>query len=224
MMTPRILLFSSVCFLLASCDRPEVTVYPSPDDQNGTPAPTQMPAQTMGMNQDGLPPGHPPLANSSLPEGHPPLNPANAPMANQTLPQSAMNQAGNPKWTVPASWVEGRTSSMRRGSFTVPEGNLDISVTTFPGDVGGLEANINRWRGQIGLAPAQGDILMKDVSQLDNAATPTTLVTLDGPSQDLIAGILFHEGNSWFVKMSGDPGLVARERPAFLEFLRSIQF
>jgi hypothetical protein len=47
---------------------------------------------------------------------------------------------------------------MRIGSFAVKEGNdssLDISVTAFPGDLGGLLPNVERWLGQIGLDPSK---------------------------------------------------------------------
>jgi len=46
-------------------------------------------------------------------------------------------------------------SSVRRGSYAVSgaEGAGDVSITAFPGDVGGNLANVNRWRGQLQLAP-----------------------------------------------------------------------
>ena len=43
---------------------------------------------------------------------------------------------------------------MRLASYEVADKNgsrLDFSVTSFPGDVGGLLANVNRWLGQIGM-------------------------------------------------------------------------
>jgi hypothetical protein len=58
-------------------------------------------------------------------------------------------------WEIPSTWKDGKTSSMRIASLKVDDQNgseLDISVTTFPGDVGGLLANVNRWIGQIDLS------------------------------------------------------------------------
>jgi hypothetical protein len=43
---------------------------------------------------------------------------------------------------------------MRKASFVVQEADgakVDISVTSFSGESGGLLANINRWRAQLGL-------------------------------------------------------------------------
>ena len=44
---------------------------------------------------------------------------------------------------------------MRLASFNAPYGNgiADISVTNFSGDGGGLKANVNRWRKQLGMEP-----------------------------------------------------------------------
>jgi hypothetical protein len=36
-----------------------------------------------------------------------------------------------------------------------PDGKAEVTVSAFPGDTGGLLANLNRWRGQIGLEPVQ---------------------------------------------------------------------
>ena len=45
---------------------------------------------------------------------------------------------------------------MRVGSFMIgndQDNSVDISITSSPGDVGGLLANVNRWIGQIDLPP-----------------------------------------------------------------------
>ena len=43
----------------------------------------------------------------------------------------------------------------------------EIAVTVFPGNVGGLTANVNRWRGQIGLAPLAPAELEANLDHLD---------------------------------------------------------
>ena len=58
--------------------------------------------------------------------------------------------------SVPTGWKPGKVSSMRLGSYSVEEEDgcsLDISITSFPGDLGGLMPNVERWLGQIGLKP-----------------------------------------------------------------------
>jgi hypothetical protein len=68
------------------------------------------------------------------------------------------SEQGQDKWFIPEGWEPGKKSSMRIGSFAVKDGNdssLDISVTAFPGDLGGLLPNVERWLGQIGLEPGK---------------------------------------------------------------------
>jgi hypothetical protein len=68
------------------------------------------------------------------------------------------SEQGQDQWFIPEGWEPGKKSSMRIGSFSVKDGkdsSLDISVTSFPGDLGGLLPNVERWLGQIGLEPGK---------------------------------------------------------------------
>jgi hypothetical protein len=67
----------------------------------------------------------------------------------------ATASGANLQWTAPAHWAVKSGSAMRKGSYAIRHeaGEADLSITAFPGDTGGLLANLNRWRGQIGLAP-----------------------------------------------------------------------
>ncbi len=156
-------------------------------------------------------------------------------MATQSLPQQALSQEGNPQWTVPEGWEPGRPSQMRRGSFQVVGDDnkmADIAVTTFPGDVGGMLANINRWRGQIGLGPVTAGMVDATVEKLDINGKECQYVDLVGlapPSgkfhpQRSLVGTFTHQGNSWFFKMSGDASLVEMQQKSFMEFLNSVNF
>ncbi|MHC4923733.1 MAG: hypothetical protein ACYTG4_06600, partial [Planctomycetota bacterium] len=55
-------------------------------------------------------------------------------------------------WDLPEGWASIPGSSMRQGNFKVikrPE--IECYLAILPGKSGGVEANVNRWRGQIGL-------------------------------------------------------------------------
>lgn len=57
-------------------------------------------------------------------------------------------------WIVPEGWMaDPEPRPMRVATYVVPDalGNVEIAITRFPGRVGGELANINRWRGQMGL-------------------------------------------------------------------------
>lgn len=194
-----------------------------------TPPPTA-PAKTEPVAKPALPAGHPPLDQSvaGLPAGHPPLD-----MANQQLPPGSA--AGNPTWTAPAGWVTGKTTSVRRGVFNVrgPDGQAaEVVVTVFPGDVGGLVMNVNRWRGQLGLEPVAETAVAGLTTPLEVGAIKATVVDLTGaeplPEKKSVArmlvAVLPQAGNTWFIKMTGDEPLVAAQKETFLKFVQSVKF
>ena len=142
-------------------------------------------------------------------------------------PPSPAELEGVPSWDVPSHWVTGKSSSMRLASHKVydEEGNeIDFSITSFPGDVGGLLANVNRWLGQIGLPPTDQENLPKFVRPVEVAGLPAQLVEASSEDQALYAAILFKDDRSWFFKMTGSASLAAKEKEGFLHLLDSVSF
>jgi hypothetical protein len=192
------------------------------------------PTASAKTNTPALPVGHPDIsgAKSTLPPGHP-----NIDMSAQQLPPGtdAVSEK-NPQWTAPADWKPGRSSMVRRASFTTASTdgqNADISVTVFPGDVGGMPSNVNRWRGQLGLAPVAAD-------KLTSIVTPVKINNVDGSSivdftadaaptgkshaQRMVVVVYPREGNSWFFKMTGDAPLVGAQKENLIKFVQSAKF
>ena len=63
-------------------------------------------------------------------------------------------------WDTPEGWDESRTGSgFRLASFAVktPMGDLLCTVTPLKGAGGGIEANVRRWRDQLGLSDLAGE-------------------------------------------------------------------
>src|SRR5213595_1133781 len=84
--------------------------------------------------------------------------------------------AGAPqiKWEAPEGWTEVPPSSMRYASFSASSdegGKIDISIVTFAGDGGSDADNVNRWRGQIDLAPIDASAVTSQVESLKTADT-----------------------------------------------------
>lgn len=132
-------------------------------------------------------------------------------------------------WTAPASWKQKATSAMRKGSYSVlGEGGAeaDLSITAFPGDVGGNLANINRWRGQLELAPISESDLSSVIQHVDIGELHADLVefvnTQGAKSQRMIGAIVPYDNATWFFKLTGPDTLVAGERDAFLAFLKTV--
>src|SRR5208282_2908095 len=57
-------------------------------------------------------------------------------------------------WTLPKGWTQTLSGGIRYATLKpAGGGNLDASVVVLPGQAGGELANVNRWRGQLGLSP-----------------------------------------------------------------------
>lgn len=127
-------------------------------------------------------------------------------------------------WKTPPGWKELEPTSMRVGNFLVSNGEkkAEVSIIPFPGNTGSEVDNVNRWRREIGLAP----IGEKDVSseKVSIGADEGKLYDMTGAQLQTLAGFMEKDGTSWFFKMRGDKELVAQNKPAFVEFLKSIHF
>ena len=80
--------------------------------------------------------------------------PTQDPAANPQ-PGTPADAAARP-WTVPDGWTEDpEPRPMRLATYLAPDpgGPVEVAVTRFGGRVGGELANINRWRGQLGMPP-----------------------------------------------------------------------
>jgi hypothetical protein len=131
-------------------------------------------------------------------------------------------------WTAPAQWTAKPAGAMRKGSYAVKGdgGEADLSITAFPGDTGGLLANINRWRGQVSLPPLTADQLEANREHVDLGPLHAEVVDFGGSANGtptrLLGAIVPNGGETWFFKLMGPDALVAKEKPAFLEFLRTV--
>jgi hypothetical protein len=105
----------------------------------------------------------------------------------------------------------------------------ELTISKFPGDVGGMLANVNRWRGQIQLPALSEAELSNAVTLVDVLGGRATLVDMTNDkatsgNQRLIAAIVSRDGQSWFYKMMGDAGTVGREKDAFVQFVQSVRY
>ncbi len=138
-----------------------------------------------------------------------------------------------PKWNVPAQWVESTPSPMILKSFSVGDATAGAAVTisAFPGEVGGVLANINRWRGQIGLPPVTQENQLNGLTEplvtLAGKAILTDMVGTDtstGQPERLIAAIVPHDGKTWFYKLMGNSKVVEGQKNTFVEFVKTVQY
>ncbi len=168
----------------------------------------------------GLPPGHPPVGR-----------PAGAPqpgMGMGALPPGAGEAAPRDlAWTLPAGWTEAPGSGMRVATVTVvgTGGKAELSVIALPGSAGGTLANVNRWRGQIGLDEIGEAELAKTATRVASPAGEVVIVEFTGAAGkgSLFGGLLDVKGRTWFFKATGSAAALTAARPGLLAFMKSLR-
>lgn len=124
-------------------------------------------------------------------------------------------------WTVPDSWeATENTSTMRMATFKADNGQI-VTLAAFPGDVGGFLANVNRWRGQVGLDPTDDEGALEHVQQVEGG--DVLLVDISGPEKRLLGTIiLIGDGQTWFVKAVGEAETIETVKQEVIEFSLSL--
>ncbi len=211
--SPSRLLLLGLPLLLAAggCGRRPIVSYriPKEDEEaiQASPAAAADPHAGLGPN---LPPGHPSLAGGANPG-----DPAN-------LNGSPPAEEAALTWKAPSDWRAGPRSAMRRGSYDLG-GGLGVAISAFPGDVGGILANVNRWRGQVGLPPVAEEALGRETQVFDANGLGFTVVDAAGGGQRIVAVLVPWRGETWFFKLTGPESAVGAAKPRFLEFLRTVR-
>ena len=127
------------------------------------------------------------------------------------------------RWSLPKGWRELPGSGMRAATLLPPGGGkLEGTVIALPGDVGGELANVNRWRGQLGLPSIDEAGLAGARSVVGSRAGKVSVYDMEGGGQRTVAGALSAGGMTWFLKLSGESAAVAEAKPSFLRLLGSL--
>ncbi|HET9594818.1 MAG TPA: hypothetical protein VFP65_04510 [Anaeromyxobacteraceae bacterium] len=134
---------------------------------------------------------------------------------------------GGLTWTLPKGWEQSLSGGMRYATLKAAQpGKLDISVVVLPGPAGGELANVNRWRGQIGLEPIDDAALRAARKPVKSKVGELALYDFTSGAQAktrLVAGLTENRGNTWFFKMVGDADPVAAARADFIRLLESVR-
>lgn len=164
-----------------------------------------------------------------LPAGHPPLAGDRGPGS----PAAARARQGGPAWTVPGGWQEMDGGQFLFAKFVIadPAGEqAAVNVSTSPGDGGGLVANVNRWRGQLGLPPWSDAEVERQARKIETSAGAATLIEMSGADARTqkptltVAAIVPQNGATWFYKLMGDEKLVQAQKEAFAAFVKGVKY
>jgi hypothetical protein len=238
-----VMLLAGLGFVVTACDQ-----APPPPPAKSTPTATSQPtaaelASVRALVQDQAPPA---TQQPQLPAGHPPI-PSQMPAAGDTgmmSPPAAVEL----KYTVPGGWIqEPVRSAMRKSQYRLPraEGDKEDGVMTVfyfgPGGAGGIDANIQRWRGQF--TGADGGPLPDSAfkqEQMDANGLKITVVELHGQfgshtmgvntpdtptggEYEMLGAIVETPGGPWFFKALGPPATMQKQRAGFLDMLKTMK-
>jgi hypothetical protein len=137
-----------------------------------------------------------------------------------TTPSPALN------WRLPRGWVLGPPRAGRLATFAplaAPE--LECTLVQLAGEAGGDRANIDRWRGQLGLAPlAPGELeALERLPMLGTHGLYVECADAAGERQ-LLGALVCDAAGSVFVKLVGPRERVLAERDAFRELCAALSW
>jgi len=136
------------------------------------------------------------------------------------------------KFEAPKGWEQDKTQRvMRLLTFFVKENGkqAEVSVLKLGKDnIGPLLANVNRWRAQVG-APPVAEVNEKDLPKVTIGGKEAYFFEFAGPDEKepqkrmfLTMGVRGED--VYFFKITGDAALVAAQKDAFNQFLKSVEF
>jgi len=148
-------------------------------------------------------------------------------------------------WTLPPGWVQRDSASgVRAGSFFIPDSSLanmgemdpgavDVSITYFAGEAGGLNRNIQRWMGQISvkLDSAQLNDFVRKAERIKLATGQealiidlTTELSGDLTQDKTIFGVIVLQSSfTLFVKAMGERKRVEAARVSIRNFCATLK-
>lgn len=127
------------------------------------------------------------------------------------------------KYDQPEAWTDGPASSMRKASLATPGG---AAVTAFAfnaaGAMGDRVANVNRWRGEIGLPATDAEQLAGETEEMTLLGEEGAYFELVGKEETTYVAMAIRDGQVWFFKLRGASDAVKAEREAFRGWLKSL--
>ncbi|QDU86155.1 hypothetical protein Pla163_33040 [Planctomycetes bacterium Pla163] len=128
-------------------------------------------------------------------------------------------------YDLPEGWTTRATTSMRVVNLVVArDPRAECSLVLLGGDGGGLKANVDRWRGQMGLAPMSAvefaaldhaPLLGQDAVRIDFAGAYSGMGGEAMSGYRMLGLIAVSPGGSAFLKFTGPADVVGAEVEAF---------
>ena len=133
------------------------------------------------------------------------------------------------EWDVFDDWEEVRGNDFALASYKIDnvKTNSEISITKFPGDAGGIENNVNRWRRQLEL-PLESIESIAEKAELGNNKLGNfsiyKIVNNDKPGMAFLCMIQSLNESTIFVKLKSSKNGIDRLESMFYDFCFSFRF
>ncbi|MCB9907008.1 MAG: hypothetical protein H6830_04775 [Planctomycetes bacterium] len=163
-----------------------------------------------------------------------PQGPATDPVTPPNGAKVADSNPGALRWTTPKGWSEvppGNAQRERQYALQTPDGgSLDVIVSHWPGKLGGVDANVSRWRSSLGLGEGDDEPLVETESRngllitlFDGQGSYTDMAGVKTPSARLLTAFVESpvgrfEG-VYTLKLSGTADQVAPWAESFRNFV-----
>lgn len=170
---------------------------------------------------------------------HPPMTPSDAAAPGTSTVPGAGTAQSHFKWETPGGWIDSdQSSGFRLAAFTVksPDQTKEAVCTIIPlqGEAGGLKSNVERWLGQISTGPeAPGpdnptveQLLKSQEKFLTDGQLPAifidfTPITANPNDPSILVAVISVQGNSVFIKMTGEKSILLQNKEKFKTLCRS---
>ncbi len=154
----------------------------------------------------------------------------------QPMPTANAHIKDKLTWTTPQGWEQSAGTTMRLASFKLIKDPtaIDCSIVSLGGMAGGLEANLQRWLGQIKLSISDEQLrefianakTLKTTSGLDVQLFDFTTLqkaNTDGATPTILAAMLTVDEATVFIKMNASIAVTKEQRNAFESLVRSVR-
>ncbi len=162
-----------------------------------------------------------------------PVLPASAGMPTMMQPAAGV-ESPSIEWTAPEGWAEFKGSGMRLATFDINSGGQSgvCTIVVLGGAAGGLEANVARWIGQLGLKPLAADEMktfigkqqtIKSDGGLEVFIADMTTLASNETAESMIASVINVDDSTCFVKLTGAAGLLKNQHEKFTQLCKSLK-
>lgn len=170
-----------------------------------------------------------PSAKPQLPPGHPPIGSEMNDPAMKAMIAGSVVEAPI-IWQMPERWTQEPGDGMRLATLNSPDGLVQISVTSFGGQAGGVESNVARWLGQLNVDlddPALKDFIANSETVVSMSGFNVRIFRFTSLSSDadssMIAAMTEIPGSTVFFKMTGTAKDLEAYFPDFHDLCQSLE-